>query len=65
MKEINMKSRNRMLFLALILMLSVLNYFRLKGIETIRLVEFLSIFTIGVISGLLIKEIISKITNKV
>ena len=34
-----MKSRNRMLFLALILMLSVLNYFRLKGIENFKIIE--------------------------
>lgn len=59
-----MKTRNRMLLLGVILMLSVVNYSRLKGIETIRSVAFLSIFTIGIISGLLIREIISQIKNK-
>ncbi len=59
-----MKTRNRILFLAIILMLSVVNYSRIKGVETLRTIEFLSIFTIGVFSGLLIREIVFAIKNK-
>lgn len=59
-----MKTRNRILFLAIILMLSVVNYSRIKGVETLRTIEFLSIFTIGVLSGLLIREIIRAIKNR-
>ena len=45
-------------------MISIVNYSRIKGIEAIRPIEFLSIFTIGILSGLLIREIISKFKNR-
>ncbi len=49
--------RRRRITIAIILMLSIGNYTRLKGNENIRPIQFLSIFVIGVLSGLLINEL--------
>ena len=38
-------------------MISIGNYFRIQGTENIRVIEFLSIFTIGFLSALLFREI--------
>ena len=40
-------------------MLSIGNYFRIKGNENIRPIQFVSIFVIGLLAGLLIREIIA------
>lgn len=45
-------------------MLSVGNYFRLTGNENIRAVQFLSIFAIGALSGLLIHEVVTLLKAK-
>ena len=59
-----MKNNKPLVFIAVILMISIVNYSKLKGIENIRTIEFLSIFSIGILSGLLIREIIAKFKNK-
>ncbi len=55
-----MKPRNRKIIIAVLLMLSFGNYARIKGTEDIRAVEFLSIFAIGALTALLIREIFAK-----
>ena len=59
-----MKSNRRRIVLAVVFMLSVGNFFRIQGNENIRSVQFLSIFTMGMLFGLLVKEIIDAIRNK-
>ena len=51
-----MEKRNRII-IAVLLMISIGNYFRIQGTENIRVIEFLSIFTIGFLSALLFREI--------
>ena len=50
--------KKRTTLLAILLMLSAGNYVRIVGTENIRAIEFLSIFTIGALSALLIRELI-------
>lgn len=45
-------------------MLSILNYARIKGNENIRTVQFLSIFAIGALSGILIQDIGQRIKRE-
>ena len=59
-----MKSKRQIILLALLLMLSVGNYFRILGNENIRTVHFLSIFAMGMLFGLLVKEIVESIRSK-
>lgn len=56
-----MKPFNRNIALiAVLLFMSIGNYFRMSsGIATIRTVDFLSIFAIGMLAGLLIGLIVS------
>lgn len=56
--------KNRLIPTAVLLMLSVGNYFRISGNENIRTVQFLSIFAIGALSALLIRELIEKFKDK-
>lgn len=49
--------RRRRVVIAVMLALSVLSYNRIKGNEDIRAIQFLSIFVIGALSALLIREI--------
>jgi hypothetical protein len=58
-----MKNR-RSVILAVSLMLAVGNYSRIAGNENIRTVEFLSIFAIGALSSLLLREIITLFNKK-
>ena len=46
--------KRRLIFLGFILILSVGNYFRLTGNENVRVIQFISIFTIGAFSSLFI-----------
>ncbi len=57
-----MKNR-RIGLLAIMFMLSLGTLSRIKGNESIRTIQFLSIFSIGAISALLIKEIAEKLRN--
>lgn len=52
-----MDKRRRRGILAVLLALSVGNYFRIQGNENIRTVQFLSVFAIGVLTALLITEL--------
>lgn len=45
-------------------MLSIGNYARLKGNENIRAVQFLSIFAIGALSGILMQDIGQRIKRE-
>jgi len=47
--------RRRIVILTIFLVISIGNFFRISsGVETIRTVDFLSIFAIGALTGLLI-----------
>ena len=59
----NMENR-RNIILAVSLILAVINYSRIVGNENIRTIEFLSIFAIGAISGLLLQQIIARFKEK-
>jgi hypothetical protein len=59
-----METRKKRILLAVLLMISIGNYFRIVGNENVRAVQFLSIFAIGAISALLIKELVFLIKNR-
>ncbi|MBC7524939.1 MAG: hypothetical protein H7239_10915 [Flavobacterium sp.] len=48
----------------LVLVISISNYFRIAGNESIKKVGFISILAIGMILGLLLREIISVLKNR-
>jgi hypothetical protein len=58
-----MEKRRSILF-AVLLIISIGNYSRIVGNENIRTIQFLSIFIIGALSALLIREIVTMIKNK-
>lgn len=51
--------KNRKIIIAVLLMLCIGNYSRLTGNEHIRPIQFISIFLIGALSGLLLNEFIT------
>ncbi|HPN69368.1 MAG TPA: hypothetical protein PLZ32_07610 [Saprospiraceae bacterium] len=51
--------KKRRTIIAVLLMISIVNYSRLAGNDNIRLVHFVSIFVIGVLTGLLINEFVT------
>ena len=51
--------KKRRVIIAVLLMISVVNYSRLAGNDNIRPIQFVSIFVIGVLSGLLINELVT------
>jgi hypothetical protein len=55
-KPNNMTNRRRRI-LPIILILSILNYSRIKGSENIRTVQFISIFVMGALTALVIREL--------
>jgi hypothetical protein len=59
-----MKQSKPLVLTAVILMIAVVNYTRLQGNENIRAVQFLSIFAIGMLAGVLLRGIIALIRNK-
>ncbi len=56
--------KRRRAIIAVILMLSIINYSRLKGNENIRLIQFVSIFTIGALTALLLREVVTALRAK-
>jgi hypothetical protein len=56
--------KRRTVAIAVMLMLSIGNYTRLAGNENVRTIQFLSIFVIGVLSGLLIRELVAMFRAK-
>jgi hypothetical protein len=55
-----MNTKKRKIILTVLLLLSLGNYGRINGTEDIRTVEFLSIFAIGALSALLVREVFGK-----
>ena len=54
----------RIILIAVLFMISIGNYSRIIGNENIRTIQFLSIFAIGALSALLIKEIAELLKSK-
>lgn len=52
-----MENKRRIL-IAVLLLISIVNYSRIIGNENIRLIEFISIFVIGALSALLLNEFV-------
>lgn len=50
--------------ITILLMLAIGNYVRLQGNENIRAIQFLTIFAIGLLSGLLLHEIATVLRSK-
>lgn len=59
-----MKSNRRRILFAVLFILSVGNFSRIQGNDNIRTVQFLSIFAMGMLFGLLVKEIVESVKNK-
>lgn len=59
-----MKTNRRRFIFAIMFILSVGNFSRIQGNENIRTIQFVSIFVMGMLFGLLLKEIIDAIKNK-
>lgn len=55
-----MRTQRTLVLTAVMLMLSIGNYFRIQGNENIKAIQFLSIFVIGMLSGLLIRDLFIK-----
>lgn len=53
---VGMKNR-RLIIILVLLAVSIVGYYRVQGIEHVTTVQFLSIFAIGVMTGMLIREI--------
>lgn len=60
----NRRKKRILIMTAVLLLISIGNYSRIEGTEHIRNIEFLSIFTIGMLSGLLLREIAQLVKNK-
>ncbi|ULQ54669.1 hypothetical protein [Flavihumibacter fluvii] len=56
--------KNRKILLAVLLILSIGNYTRIIGNENVRTVQFLSIFAIGALSALLIRELATQFKTR-
>jgi hypothetical protein len=59
-----MNTNRRRIVIAVLLMISIGNYSRLTGNENIRTIQFLCIFVIGALSGLLLNEFITLFKGK-
>jgi hypothetical protein len=58
-----MKNKS-LLITSLLLIVSIGNYFRIIEDGTVRTVEFLSIFAVGVLSGMLILQVVQLLKSK-
>jgi len=58
-----MKNKN-IVITALLLIVSIGNYFRIISDGSIRTVEFLSIIAIGALTGILVTQVFKNISNK-
>lgn len=59
-----MDKKRRRSILALLLVLSIGNYFRIEGHENVRTILFLSVFMIGAFAGVLIADLIKLFKEK-
>lgn len=58
-----MKTNKKLIILTLLLIITIGNYTRIGNFESIRSVEFLSIFALGAITSLFLREIIITINK--
>lgn len=56
--------KRKLPIIAILLLLSIANYSRIEGTENIRAIEFLSIFVIGMLSGVLLVALANKFKNR-
>ena len=63
-KRADMEKRKRRILLAVLLLLSVVNYSRISANSTIRTVEFISVLAIGILTGLLLRELFENVAKK-
>ena len=57
-------NKRKPVFIIVLLIISISNFYRIKGNENIRAVQFLSIFAIGILSGVLINYIVRALKEK-
>jgi uncharacterized membrane protein len=55
-----MRANRPLVVVAIMLLLLIGKYTSLAGNENIRLIQFLNIFAIGMLSGILIRELVTK-----
>lgn len=63
-KRADMEKRKRRILLAVLLLLSDVNYSRISANSTIRTVEFISVLAIGILTGLLLRELFESVAKK-
>lgn len=63
-KRADMEKRKRQILLAVLLLLSVVNYSRISANSTFRTVEFISVLAIGILTGLLLRELFENVAKK-
>ncbi len=63
-KRADMEKRKRRILLAVLLLLSVVNYSRISANSTIRTVEFISVLAIGILTGLLLRDLFENVAKK-
>jgi hypothetical protein len=63
-KRADMEKRKRRILLAVLLLLSDVNYSRISANSTIRTVEFISVLAIGILTGLLLRELFENVAKK-
>ncbi len=51
--------KKRRIIIAVLLLLTIINFTRLTGNDNIRAIQFVSIFAIGALSGLLLNEFVT------
>jgi hypothetical protein len=56
-----MNTKRRLPILAVLLMISILNFSRLSGSENIRPIQYISLMAIGALSALLIQQIVLRV----
>ncbi len=56
--------RRKLVVLIMLLFFSIWNFYRIKGDENIRPIQFLTIFVIGALSGLLINSIVNMLKER-
>ena len=59
-----MKQNKPLALIAVLLVISIVNYSRLSGNENIRTVQFLSILAISMLTGILLRGIIGKFKGR-
>ena len=63
-KRADMEKRKRRILLAVLLLLSVVNYSRISANSTFRTVEFISVLAIGILTGLLLRDLFENVAKK-